>query len=119
MIHKLAKKTVILFITVLSAILFYSCSASETATYNAGNNENWKINVVHIVGAVDHFKVLINDSTVIDKRVNAVTSKLEEKGSYRDREVKLVVSYTQESYGSGYFDAIVYIENKLAAKFKF
>ena len=75
--------------------------------------------MVHQVGAVDNFKVIINDSTVIDKKVNAVTSKIEETGKYRDREVKLVVSYIKESYGSGYFDALVYIENKLAAKFKF
>ena len=113
------KKIVLLFTLVCFVVFFYSCSSSETATYNAGNNENWKINVVHLVGAVDNLKVIINDSTVIDKKVNAVTSKIEETGKYRDREVKLVVSYIKESYGSGYFDALVYIENKLAAKFKF
>ena len=113
------KKIVLLLPLVCFVVVFYSCSSSETAAYNAGNNENWKINVVHKVGAVDNFKVIINDSTVIDKNVNAVTSKIEETGKYRNREVKLVVSYTQESYGSGYFDAFVYIENKLAAKFKF
>jgi len=113
------KKIVLLFPVVCSLIVFYSCSSSQNATYHAGDSEDWKINVVHQVKAVDNFKVIINDSTVIDKNVNAVTSKIEETGKYRDREVKLVVSYTQESYGSGYFEAIVYIENKLAGKFKF
>jgi hypothetical protein len=115
----LSKRTFILFFLFCFAIFFYSCSSSETATYKAGENENWKINVVHQVKAVDNFKVIINDSTVIDKNVNAVTSKIEETGKYRNREVKLLVSYINESYGSGYFDALVYIENKLAAKFKF
>ena len=113
------KKIVLLFPLVSLIVFFYSCSASQNATYHAGDNEDWKIDVVHQIKAVDNFKVIINDSTVIDKNVNAVTSKIEETGKYRNREVKLVVSYTQESYGSGYFDAFVYIENKLAAKFKF
>jgi hypothetical protein len=113
------KKIVFLFPIACFLAVFCSCSSSETATYHAGNNEDWKIDVVHQVGAVDNFKVIINDSTVIDKRVNAVTSKLEETGKYRDREVKLVVSYIKESYGSGYFETLVYIENKLAGKFKF
>jgi hypothetical protein len=113
------KKIVILYSLVCLTVVFYSCSSSETATYNAGNNENWKINVLHTVGAVDNFKLLINDSTVIDKNVNAITSKLEETGKYREKEIKLLVSYIKESYGSGSFEALVYIENKFAAKFNF
>lgn len=116
---KLTKKIIILFSFIFSAVIFYSCSASETATYNAGNNENWKIDVHHTVGAVDHFKLTINDSTIIESKVNAVTSKLEETGKYRNREVKLLVSYIKEGYGSGYFEALVYIENKLASKLDF
>ncbi len=113
------KTILILFLLTGSTVLFYSCSASETATYNAGNNENWKINVDHTVGAVDHFKLTINDSTIVEGKVNAVTSKLEETGKYRNREVKLLVSYIKEGYGSGYFEALVYVESKLAAKFDF
>lgn len=113
------KKAVLFFPVICFTVIFYSCSSSETATYHAGNNEDWKIDVVHQIKAVDNFKVVINDSTVIDKSVNAVTSKIDESGKYRDREVKLLVSYIKVSYGSGYFEAIVYIENKLAAKFKF
>lgn len=115
----LMKKIILFFPIVCIFAVIYSCSSSETATYHAGNNEDWKINVVHQLKGVDNFKVIINDSTVIDKNVNAVSSKIDETGKYRDREVKLLVSYIKESYGSGYFEAIVYIENKLAAKFKF
>ena len=113
------KKTVILFSLVCLAAVLYSCSASETATYKAGNNENWKINVTHNTGVTDNFKVIINDSTVIDKNTNGLTGKIEETGKYREKEVKLVVQYIQESYGSGSFETVVYIENKLAAKFNF
>ena len=113
------KKILIIFSLACFAVLFYSCSSSETATYNAGNNENWKINVEHTVGAVDHFKLTINDSTIIEGKVNAITSKLEETGKYRNRDVKLLVSYIKEGYGSGYFEAFVYIQNKLASKLDF
>jgi hypothetical protein len=101
-------------------VIFYSCSSSETATYNVGGNENWKINVVHNTGATDKFIVIINDSTVITKTVNVITGKIEEKGKYREKEVKLLVSYKKDEYRiSGGFEALVYIENKLAAKFDF
>src|SRR5512146_875917 len=113
------KKIILFFPLIFFAFIFYSCSSSETGTYNAGNNENWKIDVLHTIGAVDHFKLTINDSTIIEGRVNAVTSKLEETGKYRNREVKLLVSYIKEGYGSGYFEALVYIENKLASKLDF
>ena len=113
------KKIIFLFPIACFLAVLCSCSSSETATYHAGDNEDWKINVVHQLKAVDNFKVVINDSTVIDENVNAVTSKIDETGKYRNREVKLLVSYIKVSYGSGYFEAIVYIENKLAAKFKF
>ncbi len=112
-------KKLIIFLSFTGLILLYSCSASETATYNAGNNENWKINVTHNTGVTDNFKVMINDSTVINKNVSGFTGKLEETGAYREKAVKLVVSYVQESYGSGRFETSVYIENKLAAKFNF
>lgn len=103
----------------LMAVL-YSCSSSETATYNAGNNENWKINVIHSTSVTDNFKVVINDSTVIDKNANVMTGKLEEKGKYREKDVKLVVTFTKGLYNAGgEFEALVYVENKLAAKFNF
>jgi hypothetical protein len=101
-------------------IILYSCSSSETVTYNVGGNENWKINVIHNTGATDKFIVIINDSTLIAKTANVVTGKLEEIGKYREREIKLVVSYEKDEYRiSGGFKALVFIENKLAAKFDF
>ena len=113
------KNKIIILLSFFGLILLYSCSSSETATYNAGNNENWKINVLHQTGVTDNFKVIINDSTVINKNVSGFTGKLEETGTYREKAVKLVVTYVQISYGSGSFETVVYIENKLAAKFNF
>ena len=114
------KKIVLLLSLVCFIIVFYSCSSSETVTYNAGNNENWKINVIHETAVTDRFKVIINDSTVIDKKANLITAKIEEIGKYREKEIKLVVSYEKDEYRiSGGFVAFVYVENKLAAKFNF
>ena len=114
------KKIILIYSLIFFLVVFYSCSSSETATYNAGNNENWKIDVVHSTSVSDNFKVIINDSTVINKNVNVMTSSLEEISKYRDREIKLVVTFTKGLYGAGgEFEAIVYVENKLAAKFKF
>lgn len=114
------KKIIIPFSLVCFIVIFYSCSSSETATYNAGNNEKWKIDVIHETTVSDRFKVVINDSMVIKKNVNVITSSLEEISKYRDKEIKLIVTFIKGLYGAGgEFEAIVYIENKLAAKFKF
>ncbi len=114
------KKIFFLLPLICFLAVLYSCSSSESVTYNVGGNENWKINVVHNTGATDQFIVIINDSTVIDKKVNLITGKLEEIGKYREREVKLTVSYEKDEYRiSGGFKALVFIENKLAAKFDF
>jgi hypothetical protein len=114
------KKIILLNSIVFFLVIFYSCSSSETAVYDAGNNENWKIDVIHETTVTDRFKVVINDSIVIKKNVNVITSSLEEISKYRDREIKLIVTFTKGLYGAGgEFEALVYIENKLAAKFKF
>lgn len=114
------KKIILIITLIYLTAVFSACSSSETATYNAGNNENWKINVIHSTSVTDNFKVVINDSTVIDKNANVMTGKLEEKGRYREKVVKLVVTFTKGMYkAGGEFEAFVYVENKLAAKFKF
>lgn len=114
------KKIFFLFPIICFLAILYSCSSSESVTYNVGGNENWKINVIHNTGATDKFIVIINDSTVIEKTVNVLSGKLEETAKYREKAVKLVVYYDKGEYGfGGGFKALVYVENKLAAKFDF
>lgn len=113
------KKLVLIF-GLFALMLITSCSSTNTAFYNSGNNENWEINVVHKSGVTDYFKVIINDSTVIDKAANFITGSLEEKNNYRNKEIKLHVTYSEGFLGIGEaFHAMVFINNQLAAKFEF
>jgi hypothetical protein len=102
------------------ALVVAACTSSEFATYRPpGSTEaSWQINVVHSSGMGNNFKVVINDSTVIDESVNMLTGNLEEKGKYRGREVKLMVTYSHGFMGNSY-ETMVFIENELVGKFKF
>jgi hypothetical protein len=110
------------YFPILFAFILVACTSTQFATYRpAGSNEaNWQINVLHTSGVTQHFKVVINDFTVIDEGANVFTGSLEEKGKYRGKEVKLIVTYSSGflGIGSGY-EAMVFINNELAAKFKF
>ncbi len=103
-------------------LIIAGCTSSQFVTYRpAGSNEaNWEINVYHTSGMSQNFKVVINDSTVIDKGANFFSGNLETKGSYKGKEVKLIVTYSSGFLGIGAgYEAMVFISNELAGKFKF
>jgi hypothetical protein len=107
---------------IILALVFASCTSSQFATYRpAGSTEaNWQINVLHKSGFTENFKVVINDSTVIDDDANFFSGNAEAKGSYRDKEIKLMVTYSSGFLGIGKkFTAMVFISNELAGKFEF
>ena len=107
---------------VLIAIALVACTSSEYATYRpAGSNQpNWQINVYHKSGAKQNFRVVINDSTVINKNANFFTGNLESEGHYREKDVKLMVSYSRGFLGFGsHYNALVMVNNELAGKFRF
>ena len=64
--------------------------------------------------------MIINGSLIIEKSVNIFTGSLEEKGSFKDKEIKLSITSTPGflSIGSGY-KAFVFVDNELARKFNF
>lgn len=103
------------------AIIVAACTSSQFATYRpAGSTEAaWQIDVLHKSGVTQNFKVVINDSTVIDDDANFLTGNAEAKGIYRDKEVKLLVTYSKSFFGGEKFTAMVFISNELAAKFEF
>lgn len=109
-------------VAIIFALAIVGCTSSQFATYRpAGSNEaNWEINVYHSSGITENFKVVINDSTVIDEGANFFSGNLEAKGNYRGKDVKLIVTYSSGflGIGSGY-EAMVFISNELAGKFKF
>ena len=109
-------------VVIIFALAIVGCTASEFITYRpAGSNDaSWEINVYHTSGMSQNFKVVINDSTVIDKGADFFTGNLEAKGMYREKEIRLMVSYSAGflGIGSGY-EALVFVSNELAGKFKF
>jgi hypothetical protein len=103
------------------ALFLVGCSSSQFATYRpAGSNEaNWQI-YVNKSAIGNNFTVTINDSLVIDKSANFFTGNLEERSKYKDKEIKLLVTYTPGFLGIGAgYEAMVFINNELAGKFKF
>jgi outer membrane lipoprotein SlyB len=109
-------------VAIIFALAIVGCTSSQFATYRpAGSNEaSWEINVYHTSGVSQNFKVVINDSTVIDKGANFFSGNLETKGNYRGKEIKLIVSYSSGFLGIGAgYEAMVFISNELAGKFKF
>lgn len=107
---------------IILALVVAACTSSQFATYRpAGSTEaNWQMNVLHKSGITENFKVVINDSTVIDDDANFFSGNAEAKGTYRGKEVKLMVTYSSGFLGVGKkFTAMVFISNELAGKFEF
>ena len=107
---------------IIAVSILVGCTASQLATYRpAGSNDsNWEINVKHTSGVTQNFKVVINDSTVIDASANFFTGRLERKSKYRGEEIKLIVTYSSGFLGFGAgFESIVLVNNEMAGKFKF
>ncbi len=110
------------FVAIIFALVIVGCTSSQFVTYRpAGSNDaSWEINVYHTSGVTENFKVVVNDSTVIDKGANFFTGNLETKGNYRGKEIKLIVTYSSGFLGIGAgYEAMVFISNELAGKFKF
>ena len=107
---------VLMFVTV-------ACSTSQFASYRpAGSNDpNWQINVLHSDTPLrESFKVVINDSTIIDETVNIFSRDVDKKVNYKNKEVKLLVTYSSGTLGVGAgYSALVFVSNELAAKFNF
>lgn len=109
-------------VAIVLALVIAACTSSQFATYRpAGSTEaNWQINVLHKSGVTESFQVVINDSTVIDATPNFFTGNAEAKGKYRDKEIKLIVTYSSGFLGIGAgYEAMVFVSNELAGKFKF
>jgi hypothetical protein len=109
-------------IAILFALVLAGCTSSQFATYRpAGSTEpSWQINVFHTSGVTQNFKVVINDSTVIDDNANFFSGEAEAKSTYRGKEIKLLVTYSHGFLGIGEkFTALVFISNELAGKFEF
>ncbi|MGD0591622.1 MAG: hypothetical protein ABSA44_12635 [Bacteroidota bacterium] len=105
----------------LLVFFLVGCSSSEFATYRpAGSNEaNWQI-YVNKSAITNNFTVTINDSLVIDKSANIFTGNLEALSKYQGKEIKLLVTYTSGFLGIGAgYEAMVFVNNELACKFKF
>ena len=103
-------------------LVIAACSSSQFVTYRpAGSTEaSWQINVLHKSGVTDNFKVVINDSTVIDDDANFFSGNAEAKGTYRGKEVKLIVTHSTGFLGMDEkYTAMVFISNELAGKFDF
>lgn len=109
-------------VVIILTLVIAACTSSQFATYRpAGSTEaNWQINVIHKSGITQSFQVVINDSTVIDESPNFFTRNAEAKGKYRDKEIKLIVTYSSGFLGIGEgYEAMVFVNNELAGKFKF
>jgi len=106
-----------LFLTLM--FICFACTTTEFITYRDSSNNLWHINVLHNSVIVDNFKVVINDSTVIDKNVELFTGNLEAKANYKNSEVKLLVTYTPGFLGTKSYQAMVFVNNELIGKFKF
>ena len=108
------------FIILAAFITVYACTSSQFATYRAAgsNDPAWQINVFHSAGVTDNFKVVINDSTVIDETVNFLSGDGQASGKYKNKDVKLTVNHSSNLLGDK-FTAFVFINNELAAKFDF
>jgi len=107
---------------IILALVIAACTSSQFATYRpSGSTEAaWQIDVLHKSGVTQNFKVVINDSTVIDDDANFFSGNAEAKGTYRGKEVKLMVTYSHGFLGIGEkFIAMVFISNELAGKFDF
>ena len=114
-------KTYYLLALILGLVIA-ACTSSQFATYRpAGSTEsNWQINVLHKSGVTQNFKVVINDSTVIDDDADFFSGDAEAKGMYRSKEVKLMVTHSSGFLGIGEkFTAMVFISNELVGKFEF
>lgn len=109
-------------LALILALVIAACTSSQFATYRpAGSTEaNWQINVLHKSGVTQNFKVVINDSTVIDDDANFFSGSAEAKGLYKGKEVKLMVTYSSGFLGVGEkYTAMVFISNELVGKFEF
>ena len=113
----------ILPLFLLLSLFVVGCSSSEFATYRPAGSQKalWQIKVQHWTAPyVNGFKLIIDDSTVIDKEVGYFSQSMDASGQYRGRQVKLLVTYNSGflGIGSGY-TALVFIDNQLVDKFKF
>ena len=75
--------------------------------------------MIHKNELPDNFKVVINDSTVIDATTYSFSGNLEQKGKYDGKEIRLVITTSSGflGFGAGY-DALVFVSDELAATFK-
>jgi len=109
-------------VLIVLAFVIVGCSSSQFVTYRpAGSTEkNWDIHVQKTSGVNVSFQVIINDSTVIDESQNMFTKSLDAKSKYKDKEIKLSVTYSSGflGFGAGYH-AMLLIDNELAGKFDF
>lgn len=103
-------------------LLIAACTSSQFATYHppGATDTNWEITVLHKSGVTQNFKVVVNDSTVIDDDADFFSGNAEAKGVYRGREVKLMVTHSSGFLGIGEkYTAIVLISNELVGRFEF
>ena len=100
------------------------CASAQFDTYQlkADGHPNWQIIVSKTqVPFTIVFKVIINDSTVINKGTNAFAGwNLDTKGTYRDHQIKLVENYTSGFLGFGtMYHALVFVDNHFVKEFNF
>ena len=114
----------------LMSFMVAACSSVEYATYRprGSNDPLWQVKVKKSEGFVaPDFKVLINDSTVIDEGASGWTGELDANGNYRGHLVTITVRHVEQmhNYGSGivsdegpYYTTVT-IDNELVGQWKF
>jgi hypothetical protein len=97
------------------SLLIMGCYSSKFATYQSpcSFDETWQIKVEKS-GLYPIIMVIVNDSTVITKKVPAFDWKgINTTGTYHGHDVTLLVTYNNGFVGIGsYYSAIVTIDNR-------
>jgi len=111
------KKMKMLFFVIVS-VLFFSCSSSQNLTYRPVNDSAlWQIEISKSSG-FDGFTVTINDDEVLSEGINWMTKSMDEKTTYKNKEVRLIVNPYSSYIDEGY-DVTLLIDNELISKMKF
>ena len=99
----------------LYSLLLSGCYSSKLAIYQSAcsMDETWQVKVEKS-GLYPVMKVIVDDSTVITKKVPAFDWKgINSTGTYRNHEVTLLVTYNSGFVGIGsYYSAVVTVDNK-------
>ncbi|NWG28129.1 MAG: hypothetical protein HXY48_06290 [Ignavibacteriaceae bacterium] len=111
-------KTLNIFLIAI-LILILACSTSQELTYRpVDSKELWNIRIEK--GSVSgQFEVYINDEMVFEETPDMFNDRIDEKTTYKDYPVRLMVNKEKDFWGSEEYNLLLFINNELVTQMKY